>query len=284
MIDTSDPRPVRADDRVNDVLARDDALVEVFVRHSAHFDKLRNRAMRRVMGRLVTVEDAARLAVVPVERLLHDLNVALGLSTEEAPADRTAERPQVTPDGLTAQRPPDAAEVALDVRDDLHAGREPLARIMAAVSALPEDAVLHLRTIFEPVPLLELLARRGFASETTAHDADDWSTWFWREASHGTSTAAASPEPTVADTTTPDAVGTLAEHTAVWLDVRGLQPPEPLMRTLGALESLPPGHTLVHVNDRVPQLLLPMLAERGFACELDESLADRVLLRIWHRP
>ena len=67
------------------------------------------------------------------------------------------------------------------------------------------------------------------------------------------------------------------------LDVRGLQPPEPLIRTLAALDSLPDGHQLVHVNERVPQLLLPMLAERGYACELDESHADRVLLRIW-RP
>jgi TusA-related sulfurtransferase len=65
------------------------------------------------------------------------------------------------------------------------------------------------------------------------------------------------------------------------LDVRGLQPPEPLVRTLAALETLSAGQQLVQVNERVPQLLLPMLAERGYACELDESRADRVLLRIW---
>ncbi|MEO8624786.1 MAG: DUF2249 domain-containing protein, partial [bacterium] len=67
------------------------------------------------------------------------------------------------------------------------------------------------------------------------------------------------------------------------LDVRGLEPPEPLMRTLAALETLPDGHVLVQVNSRVPQLLFPMLAERGFACEVDESHADVVSVRIWHR-
>ena len=53
------------------------------------------------------------------------------------------------------------------------------------------------------------------------------------------------------------------------------------MRTLAALEQLPQGHQLVHVNARVPQLLLPMLVERGFACVVDDSQADRVLVRIW---
>ena len=74
----------------------------------------------------------------------------------------------------------------------------------------------------------------------------------------------------------------LAEDPAnVVLDVRGLEPPEPLMRTLAALESLPAGKVLVQVNIRMPQLLFPMLAERGFACEVDESRADVVIVRIW---
>ena len=72
------------------------------------------------------------------------------------------------------------------------------------------------------------------------------------------------------------------EH-EVWLDVRGLEPPQPMLRTLAALETLPEGHALVQINARVPQLLLPVLVERGYACEVDESRTDRVLVRIW-RP
>jgi hypothetical protein len=72
-----------------------------------------------------------------------------------------------------------------------------------------------------------------------------------------------------------------AVPSTVWLDVRGLMPPEPLLRTLAALDTLPDGHQLVQVNARVPELLFPLLAERGFACEVDESRADRVLVRVW---
>jgi uncharacterized protein (DUF2249 family) len=271
------PQPVRATDRVNDVLARDEVLVEVFVRHSQHFTKLRNRTMRRIMGRLVTVEDASRMAAVPLENLLHDLNDALGIAVASEPPAPAAVIPAVpSTDAASAFHPADAHVVEVDVRDDLRAGREPLARIMAATSALAAGDVLRVRAIFEPVPLFTLLGKRGFLHESTEHAQDDWSVWFWRDAT---------PAPARATTPVSPAKDAPAmdESRTVRIDVRGLQPPEPLMRTLAALETLPEGHQLVHVNSRVPQLLLPMLAERGFACELDESHADQVLLRIW-RP
>jgi TusA-related sulfurtransferase len=241
--------PISADDRVSDVLARDEALVDVFVRHAPHFARLRSRALRRVMARLVTVAQAARTAHVPVEHLLYDLNTALGIDgvTAAVPEQEPANAPAL-------RRPRDARQIEVDVRDEHRYGREPFTRIMRAVAALGADEVLQLRTIFEPVPLLEVLAKRGFAHESEAYEPGNWSVWFWRPASSGD----------------------------LLLDVRGLAPPEPMLRTLAALDTLPTGATLVHVNNRVPQLLFPILAERGFVCEVDESEPERVVVRIRH--
>ena len=268
--------PVAATDRVSDVLARDEALVDVFVRHAPHFEKLRNASLRRVMARLVTVEQAARMAGVPVDRLVRDLNAALGIQTTSAPAPTTAESSSARSEGRASHRPASLREVELDLRDDMRAGREPFSRIMAAVAALGPHEALRLRTIFEPVPLFALLAKRGLEHEATRHSADDWSVWFWRAASEGTTD----------DPSMPDAApsGAAADRQTVWLDVRGLEPPEPLVRTLAALETLPEGHELVQINVRVPQLLLPLLAERGFACEIDDTTVDRVQVRIWRAP
>jgi uncharacterized protein (DUF2249 family) len=291
-------QPVSATDRVNDVLSRDEALVEIFVRHSPHFTKLRNRTMRKVMGRLVTVEDAARIAAIPIDALLNDLNTALGIAVPAGSGARgrgaaTPAEPPPTP-----PRPMNAPVVELDVRDDLRHGREPFARIMSAVGALGDDEVLRVRAIFHPAPLLSVLAKRGFANESEQHAPDDWSVWFWRapaaseapivssRTSEGPIVSSRPSEGTIVSSRTSEArvgITPVADDTTVWLDVRGLLPPEPLVQTLAALESLPAGHQLIQLNERVPQLLLPMLAERGFACELDDSRADRVLLRIW-RP
>ena len=175
-------------------------------------------------------------------------------------------------------RPPGAPITELDVRDDLRNRREPFSRIMEAVETLPADGVLHLRATFEPVPLVSLLGRQGFVHETQEHAADDWSVWFWRAAP---AKAAASGRHAATGTSARVATTPPDDSTAeAWIDVRDLEPPEPMVRTLAALESLAPGHTLVQVNVRVPQFLLPVLAERGFVYEIDESAADRVLVRI----
>ena len=263
--------PVVAGDKVSDVLARDESLVDVFVRHAAHFEKLRNRALRRVMARLVTVEQAARIANVPSDQLVRDLNEALGLTEPAGAAGSPPRRPADSVE-VPSRRPEKAPTIELDVRQDLRDGREPFSKIMSAVAKLKEGDVLRLRTIFEPAPLFDVLAKRGFEHECAAYAADDWSSWFWR------------PErPARMDE--PEAVGAAAlvdvDESSLVLDVRGLEPPEPLMRTLAALESLPADMVLVQVNSRVPQLLFPMLAERGFACEVDDSRADVVIVKIW---
>jgi TusA-related sulfurtransferase len=268
--------PVRPADTVSDVLARSESLVEVFVRHAPHFAKLRNRAMRRVMARLITVEQAARTAHVPTERLLQDLNDALGIPTSAADIDHVPAAPADGSAPCPVTHPTEASVVELDVRAGLRLGREPFATIMAAVGALRDGDVLLLHTSFEPVPLFDVLAKRGFSHESREDAPDDWHAWFWRPAG---------PEGVLA-ASTPSAVTfvySAADDTTSWLDVRGLEPPGPLVRTLAALDTLPHGHVLVQVNNRVPQMLFPMLAERGFACEVDESRADAVSVRIWRR-
>ncbi len=271
-------RPIAPTDRVNDVLARGETLVDVFTRHSPHFEKLRHRSMRRIMARLVTVEQAARIAGVPLAALLHDLNDALGLPRE--PDERSVmqvdeEREDAVEGESQHAHPWPAPIVELDVRDDLRSGREPFSRIMAAVATMRDSDVLLLRTLFEPVPLFAVLAKRGFDHEARATAPDDWSVWFWRS-----SIAPSAAEPP----TDVIAAIDLGDARSLVMDVRGLEPPEPLTRTLAALETLPHGHTLVQVNNRVPLFLLPLLAERGFTCDVDESQADRVLVRIWRRP
>ena len=276
--------PVAPSDRVSDVLARDESLVDVFVRAAPHFSKLKNRAMRRVMARLITVEQAARTAGIPAEALLRDLNAALGIA-DARPAVSTGSSDKPVADAASPERPTDAPVREIDVREDLRSGNEPFSKIMAAVAALGESEVLRLRSTFEPVPLFTVLGKRGFVHESEEHGADDWSVWFWRPATGATevpkrddSDSAQSSVESAADD-----LSSYADGKTLVLDVRGLNPPEPLMRTLAALETLPDGQELLQVNARVPQFLFPMLVERGFACEVDESHADRVLVRIW-RP
>jgi uncharacterized protein (DUF2249 family) len=158
------------------------------------------------------------------------------------------------------------ARVHLDVHEDIRRGRPPLARIIAAVTALADDQALVLRAPFEPIPLYEVLGKRGFAHWTERRAADDWSIGFYRD-------AAARGEPATRPATP-------ASDRAV-LDVRGLEPPQPMQRVLEEIERLGPGAELEVRHDRRPLFLYPQLDERGFVHETDEPEPGlvRILIR-----
>jgi uncharacterized protein (DUF2249 family) len=176
------------------------------------------------------------------------------------------EHPEARPRALTEVA--EARRVHLDVREDIRQGREPIARIMAAVKALGGDQVLVLRAPFEPIPLYNALGKRGFAHWTERRAPDDWSVWFYRD-------AAPRAEPTPAP-------ATAAPRGAV-LDVRGLEPPLPMVRVLEEIDRLGPGALLEVLHDRRPMFLYPQLDDRGFVHETDEPEPGLVRIRIRRR-
>lgn len=149
--------------------------------------------------------------------------------------------------------PPDRL-VQLDVREDIRHGKEPFARIMAVVDTLAPEQVLILRAPLEPIPLYHVLAKRGFAHWTETRGADDWSVWFWRE-----------------------------NHPSelFLLDVRGLDPPHPMVRILELLDQLTPGQRLIVTHERRPVLLYPQLEERGFQHATEELEPGEFRITIW---
>lgn len=159
-----------------------------------------------------------------------------------------------------------AAIVDLDVRDDLIAGREPLARILSAVATLSPTGVLHVRTTFRPAPLLARLGSQGFQHHTESYSSDDWSTWFWRAG------ISASPPASVVETTS------LADDV---MDLRLLPPPEPMLRIIERLER---GDADFDVYlPFYPTPLLPMLAQYQCALELVAEGSDGVHVRVARR-
>lgn len=271
---------IRATDKIHAVLLQDERLLEVLIAASPAFEKLRNTALRRTMTRLLTVEQAAKIAGIDASSLVDRLNQALQAPPGErlpsapvsAPVEALGEPPTPVPEALLSV--PRAQVVDADVREDLRAGKEPFRRIMDAARETPSGGVLRVRATFEPAPLYAVLAERGFSHFTERIAHDDWRVWFHRN----TDAAAIQPvSPSDAATERPpDADVTL-------LDVRGLEPPEPMRLTLEALATMPRGKTLVQLNVRVPQYLLPKLDERGFEYEIREQSEDLVRLFIRHK-
>ena len=157
---------------------------------------------------------------------------------------------------------PEGRRVRLDVRDDIRRGEEPFTRIMTAVRELEGDQALVLRVPFEPIPLYEVLGKRGFLHWTERRAADDWSVTFYRE-------SRPSPAP---------AAPTASQGRVI--DVRGLEPPQPMLEVLDAIDRLESGVELEVRHDRRPTLLYPLLDERGYVHDTDEPEPGLVRIRI----
>lgn len=142
--------------------------------------------------------------------------------------------------------------VELDVRPMLRAGEEPFAQIMQTVASLGPGDGLRLLATFKPTPLLAVLESKGFAHDAKPLDGGEW------EVTFRPSTAA-----------TDGAKAVLPADNSVWpnatqhLDNRDLDPPEPMVRILAAIESMKQGEVLSALLCREPTFLLPELAKRG---------------------
>ncbi len=81
----------------------------------------------------------------------------------------------------------------------------------------------------------------------------------------------------------PELTGETESASETVLDVRGLEPPQPLELALEASSRLAPGQRLRMIHHREPCLLYPLLEKRGFHHRTAETEDDRVELLIWRK-
>ncbi|MCC7321399.1 MAG: DUF2249 domain-containing protein [Rubellimicrobium sp.] len=153
-----------------------------------------------------------------------------------------------------------ATELAeLDVRPILRAGGEPFGEIMGAIARLGPGQGLRLLATFKPAPLFAVLGRQGFAHEAREIGGGDWEVVFTPAAA--SASPAAAPAPVSAPAPAP------AQQPGPVMDLRDLDPPEPMVRILAAIEGGAPGSTIVALLQREPAFLIPELDRRGHRWE-----------------
>lgn len=156
-------------------------------------------------------------------------------------------------------------KVVLDVRPHLREKNDPFKVIMDAVNSLGNRDVLELHATIKPTPLLGIMKLKGFSNEVEKLSDDHWVVTFTRKNKSGKIEAVYE----VASDNEPAA----CESRIFTLDNRGLEPPQPMVRTLKQLEQMVPGDKLIITNDRVPVFLLEELKQLGYQYDV-QQLAD----------
>lgn len=158
--------------------------------------------------------------------------------------------------------------VTLDVREDIRAGRQPCSSIMSTVGKLKDGESLRLLAPFEPKPLFEVLGNQGFAHTAKPIGDGDWEVLFYRDAEL---LRKAAQRPASQVSASACGCSAAAAQPPVEVDARGLEPPQPMVRILERLDSLPAGAVLQARTDRRPMHLYPLLEQRGYTGESEEQ-------------
>jgi uncharacterized protein (DUF2249 family) len=164
--------------------------------------------------------------------------------------------------------------VTVDVRDDIRSGREPFSKIMSAAAGLKPSQELLIIAPFEPAPLFAVLQKQGFSYASRPMPSGDWEVLFTRHADAPSTSVHPAPQ-------AGSSVATKAE--VVEVDARGLEPPQPMVKILETLASLPPGAQVDARTDRRPMHLYAQLEERGFTAETKEEPDGSFLTHIHRR-
>lgn len=212
----------------------------------------------RDLAARVSLEEAARMAHVTSESLVSFVN-----------AERSDLVPQVpskspVPDWVEALEGENTKGMPhYDARTDIAAGSDPRAAIEALAETIPDGGLFAVDAPFDPVPLRHVLGREGFASHASLVEDGHWRVLFLR----------GGPVEDVLDTD--------ADGSGTTLDLRGLEPPEPMVAILRMIEG---NSTVTEISvrlERDPVFLYPELEERGWSWEVLNAIEGDVRLRLF---
>ncbi len=182
---------VTSEMKVKEVLELGDRLLSAFVWLAPEFERLNYPKLRRAMSGRVTVAQAARIARIPLTEALYVLNLAAGVDSEElAEALQVYSRethefretnPPRKPLEILGLEDNDPRIVLVDVIEQAEKYLDPMPKIAKGLVSLKNDEdVLLIHHPFDPIPLRDMFARRGYASWAEERHPGHWFIYFYK--------------------------------------------------------------------------------------------------------
>lgn len=196
---------IKGDSKIKDVLAIDEEkMITTLMWLAPEFERLQYPKLRRAMAGRVSVAQAARIARIPLTEILYMLNLAAGDNEAELSEELslsnlddfqfTDNNFPIKPVEIAKATETDENVVFVDLMKQADEKRDPMPAIAKGLVSLKHPAdILLLRHPFDPIPLRDMLARRGFGSWAEERKLGEWFIFFYRPAL----SAAASAHPAI---------------------------------------------------------------------------------------
>lgn len=182
---------VTSEMKIKEVLELGEHLLSAFVWLAPEFERLQFPKLRRAMSGRVTVAQAARIARIPLSEALYVLNLAAGADSEELTGElevysrETHEFHETNPPrkpleilGLKDSNP---RIIFVDVIEQAEKHLDPMPKIAKGLVSLKlADDILLVQHPFDPIPLRDMFARRGYASWAEERRPGHWFIYFYK--------------------------------------------------------------------------------------------------------
>ncbi len=258
---------------IHDLLKADQAaVITALVKLNKNFARLENPLLRKILAKRITIADACKIAGCSLHSFFETMRSIGFLLKDEPPEDASRQ--------ASYARHDTTASIELDVRPILALDKDPLKQIMIKTMELKPGQTLKIINSFEPLPLINLLSKKGFDSHTEVMDKDTVYTYFYL----AEPAIYAAEAPLAEEHTDEESFSDLLKRFEGKLDkvdVRALDMPQPMVTILDRLDVMAAGNALFVHHKKVPVYLLPQLEEKGFKYSIRKEDEHNILLLIY---
>lgn len=266
-------KPINASTRISQLIKAHPEALEAIAGMDPKLQKLRNPFLRRALAGRTTIAMASKITGCKINDFFDRLK-PLGFKIDVDPGAIKEEKTELP---VFIRSLAKDQIIDFDVRDLLASGKDPLNPILEKVNALSPGEALRVINTFKPVPLINMLEKKGFGIYADGISDDRVETYFYKKS-----------EGTTADMETAENLSDGWED--IWqrfdgnlihVDVRQLEMPRPMLTILEELDKLPVDKALYVYHKRIPVFLLPELGDRKFDYRIKEIGDGEVRLLIF---
>jgi hypothetical protein len=143
--------------KVGDLLDKYPQLEAIFIELSPAFKKLKNPVIRRTIGKVATLQQAAALGNIPVPLMINTLRSAIGqeLLTEGGEGmDLNFQQPEWFNEAKVM--------VQFDASPVINSGGNPMQQVFNHLEKIRPGEIFLLITPFVPAPIIDLIMKKGY--------------------------------------------------------------------------------------------------------------------------
>lgn len=234
-----------------------DKVIDSLVKINSNFSMLHNPVLRNLLARRITIAEACKIAGCSPNIFFNSME-AIGFVIDES--IKEPERTKVNTIDFDLQ----TIVHELDVRPSLSRDHDPLKEILTLAKRIGVGERMKIINSFEPIPLINLLAEKGFLYFTEVVSEKLIITWFEKTADKIELAAL----PTEPHDEAPQELfnkvfSRFPANKIKYIDVRELKMPQPMVQILAQLEKLNVDELLYIYHKKVPVYLLSELNRKG---------------------